>query len=240
MEYIVANLKSNKDLNSITQYVNDLKRLGKISSKLIICPPAPYLYLFDNDNYLLGAQDVSSYNEGSYTGEINANIYKCLNAKYTIVGHSERRILFNETNAILIKKITNAFTSGLEVIYCIGETKKENENNETDKVLENQIATVLNEFNREQLKNIIIAYEPVWSIGTGESPSILEIENKISFIKNIIRDYYELQLPVLYGGSISLENISMVEKIANIDGIVIGNSSLDANDLMQIIRQVSD
>ena len=240
MKYIVANLKSNKDLNSIERYASSLKSLGKLSNELIICPPSPYLYLFENDNYKLGAQDLSAFQEGSYTGEINANILKSLDVSHVLVGHSERRIHFNEDSKTLIQKIANAFASGIEVIFCIGENKTENASGLTHEVLESQLASVLNDFNREQLKNIIIAYEPVWSIGTGQAPSIIEIEENIAFIKNIIKDYYELELPVLYGGSISLENISTIQQISNADGLIIGNSSLDIAELVQIIRQYSE
>lgn len=236
MKYVIANLKSNKDLNTIKEYANSLSKIEKLK-ELIICPPSCFLPLFDSSNYLLGAQDLSMYQEGAYTGEINAKMLKSLNVKYVIVGHSERRTNFKEDNQVLISKIKNALFEEHKVILCIGESEEENQQELTNKVLENQIATILNDFTREDIKNIIIAYEPVWAIGSGRIPSIEEIEKTTQFIKNIIKDYYELELPVIYGGSVSLKNIDQLAKIKNIDGFLLGGSSLNIEELNQIACQ---
>lgn len=238
MKYLVANLKSNKDLNGIQKYINDIKRFPKTSTNLIICPSSCFLPLFNAQNYSLGSQDISIYENGSFTGEINNNQLKSLGVTYTLVGHSERRQYFSENNNTLIAKIKNAFKSGIEVVYCIGESLTDYENKNTEAILEVQLASVLNEFTREELKNIIIAYEPVWAIGFGKTPSILEIESVIAFIKKIILDYYELELPVIYGGSVSLENIAHLKTIESLDGLILGGTSLDTNQLFTIVNEI--
>lgn len=236
MKYIVANLKSNKDAGNINSYINELRRIGNIQDKLIICPPSALLYAFNECSFSLGAQDISMYGEGSYTGENNGKILKSLDVSYVLVGHNERKEYFKEDNQVLIKKIKNAFASGIEVIFFVGENKSENDNGNTNNILEYQIASIFNEFTREELKNIIVVYEPVWAIGSGDVPSIIEIENSISFIKNIINNYYELELSVLYGGGVSINDVNTLKSSEVLDGFVLGNSSIDSDELIDIVN----
>jgi len=235
MKYLIANLKQNKVLSEIQIYEADLRKKGVFNLNIIICPSTPFLSVFQGNNYKLGTQDVSIYPQGAYTGETSAKQLASMGVKYAIIGHSERRKYFMENNSILSQKIANSFAHGIQVVYCIGETKEEYENKKTYSILEQQIALVLNEFTREELKNIIIAYEPVWAIGTGLTPNTQEIEETTKFIKKIILDYYELDLAVLYGGSVDENNIIDFVKIASLDGFLVGGASLKTEKLFSMI-----
>ena len=239
MKYLVCNFKENKTLGEILKYLEDYRNIPKTQLQIIVCPSYPYLLLFNKSNCLLGSQDVSIYQKGSHTGEVSALQLASVNCKYAIIGHSERRTLYNENEIVLSKKINNCFSAGLKVIYCIGETLEERERLKTMSVLEKQIGRVLNNFKREELKNIIIAYEPIWAIGTGKKASNIIIYEVISFIKKLLKEYYELDIPVLYGGSVNKDNIEELEQLLIIDGYLLGKSSLDIEELSEIINKIN-
>ena len=185
MKYLIANFKENKMANEIDLYKNGLKRKGIKDINVIICPSHPFLHKFGGHNYYLGAQDVSIYPSGAYTGEVSAKQLASIGVKYVLVGHSERRQFFNETEDILITKIQNSLANGLIPVFCIGESAEEKENGTTFNTLERQLATVMNDFTREELKKFVIAYEPLWAIGTGLVPTKKDIEEINSFIERI-------------------------------------------------------
>ena len=239
MKYLISNFKSNKNLNESILYESKLRKKGLQNLNLIICPSSPFLSDFQGNNYELGAQDVSAYIEGSYTGETNAKQLNSLGVKYVLVGHSERRKYFNESEKDLVNKIANAFAHGIQVVLCIGESHLQYTNQETNAIIEKQLALVMNEFNREELKNIIIAYEPIWAIGTGITPTVEEIEETTHFIKKIVQNYYELNLPVLYGGSVNQKNIAKFNSISNLDGFLVGGASLDFDELSNLIDVIT-
>ena len=159
MKYLVCNFKNKLLKDDILKYN---RNLGEIETKvkLVLCPPSIYLSLFDKNGYDLGVQDISSFIDRTITGEIEANQIKSLGATYVIVGHSERRIYKHEINIDFINKINNALENNLNVIYCVGETLRDKENGSTFEILEKQISEVLNNV---EIKNIMIAYEPVWA-----------------------------------------------------------------------------
>lgn len=239
MKYLICNLKENKNLNEIITYEHELRRLPKSNTKLIVCPSSPYLICFKNDNYELGSQDISKFAGGSYTGEISGKQLSSLNVKYVLIGHCERRAYFNEDEKTLISKIRNAFNAGLQVIYIIGETKEEHDRGKTMTVLEKQIGRILNNFTREELKNIIITYEPVWSVDNEQDINKQNIKEVSSFIKNILLNYYELDLPILYGGNVNEKNIYDLTKLKEIDGVLVGKSSLDITKISEIYQTIT-
>ena len=169
------------------------------------------------------------------TGEIEASQIKSLGATYVIVGHSERRIYKHEINIDFINKINNALENNLNVIYCIGETLSEKENGSTFEILEKEISEVLNNV---EIKNIVIAYEPVWAIGTGKVPEISEIKENIDFINDIIYEKYETKLDILYGGSVNDENIGELSSIKGLNGFLVGGASLDVNKVKGMILEM--
>ena len=234
MKYLVCNFKNKLLKDDILKYN---RNLGEIETKvkLVLCPPSIYLSLFDKNGYDLGVQDISSFIDRTITGEIEANQIKSLGATYVIVGHSERRIYKHEINIDFINKINNALENNLNVIYCVGETLRDKENGSTFEILEKQISEVLNNV---EIKNIMIAYEPVWAIGTGNVPSIKEIKDNIEFISDLLYEKYECKLDILYGGSVNDENIGELCSIKGLSGFLVGGASLDVNKVKGIILEM--
>lgn len=234
MKYLICNFKNKLLKEEIIKYNN---RLGDIETKvkLVLCPPSIYLSLFDKTGYDLGVQDISSFMDKTITGEIEASQVKSLGATYVIVGHSERRMYKHEINIDFINKINNALENKLNVIYCIGETLSDKENGSTYEVLEKQISEVLNNV---EIKNIMIAYEPVWAIGTGNVPSVKEIKENIEFINDLLYEKYEIKLDILYGGSVNDENIEELCGIKGLSGFLVGGASLDVNKVKGMILEM--
>ncbi len=234
MKYLVCNFKNKLLKDDILKYN---RNLGEIETKvkLVLCPPSIYLSLFDKNGYDLGVQDISSFIDRTITGEIEANQIKSLGATYVIVGHSERRIYKHEINIDFINKINNALENNLNVIYCVGETLRDKENGSTFEILEKQISEVLNNV---EIKNIMIAYEPVWAIGTGNVPSIKEIKENIEFISDLLYEKYECKLDILYGGSVNDENIGELCSIKGLSGFLVGGASLDVNKVKGMILEM--
>ena len=234
MKYLVCNFK-NKLLKE--DIIKNNNRLGEIETKvkLFLIPQVCYLSMFDCTGYELGVQDISSFMDKTITGEIEAFQVKSLGVTYVIIGHSERRNYKHEINIDFINKINNAMEAGLKVIYCIGESLSDRENGNTYMVLEKQISEVLNNVS---LKNIMIAYEPVWAIGTGVIPETNEINETIDFIKNTIMDKYECKMDCLYGGSVNNENIHELSQIKGINGFLVGGASLDVTKVKDMLVEM--
>ena len=234
MKYLICNFKNKLLKDDILKYN---RNLGEIETKvkLVLCPPSIYLSLFDKNGYDLGVQDISSFMDRTITGEIEANQIKSLGATYVIVGHSERRIYKHEINIDFINKINNALENNLNVIYCVGETLRDKENGSTFEILEKQISEVLNNV---EIKNIMIAYEPVWAIGTGNVPSIKEIKENIEFISDLLYEKYECKLDILYGGSVNDENIGELCSIRGLSGFLVGGASLEVNKVKGMILEM--
>ena len=169
------------------------------------------------------------------TGEVTGEQLKSLGAEYVIVGHSERREYRHEINIDFINKINNAMENGIKVIYCIGETLKDKDEGNTYMILEKQISEVLNNV---EVKNIIIAYEPVWAIGTGKVPSEKEIRDNIEFIKDIVEEKYDTRLDVLYGGSVNKDNIASISAIKCVDGFLVGGASTSIDSLESMLLEM--
>ena len=234
MKYLVCNFKNKLLKDDILKYNKSLVAI-ETKVKLVLCPPSIYLDMFDKSGYELGVQDISSFMDKTITGEIEATQVKSMGAKYVIVGHSERRIYRHEINIDFINKINNAVENGLNVIYCIGETLNEKENGRTYEVLEKQISEVLNNV---EIKNIMIAYEPVWAIGTGKVPEADEIKENIKFINDIIMEKYEEKLDILYGGSVNDTNIGELCTIKGLNGFLVGGASLDPNKVKGMLIEM--
>jgi len=232
---IVANWKLNGDLALINEFKDRIKpeNLNINNNCLIICPPAPYISYFTRDDYILGSQDCSVYNEGAYTGEISAKILKEIGCETCIIGHSERRIIFreNENSDLISKKLRNCLNNELIPILCIGENIDQKREKMTKITLKNQLNIISRDFNH---KNLIIAYEPVWAIGTGLIPSLDEISNNLDFIRNdVLRDK---KIKILYGGSVKGSNYKSILNLDSVDGLLIGGASINIDDFSKIIN----
>ncbi|MBE6140958.1 MAG: triosephosphate isomerase [Firmicutes bacterium] len=233
MKYLFCNLKNRMVKDEFLVYQEYIKKINQ--ENLIIFPANVFLSLAD-DSLNIGAQDISSIIDEIVTGEITGKQLKSMNVKYVIIGHSERRIFKQEKNLDFINKINACNEEDFKVIYCIGETLKQRENKETYQILEKEICEVLNNVD---LKNIIIAYEPVWAIGTGEVPEILEIKDKIIFIKDLIEEIYDKEIPVIYGGSVNENNIAELNQIKSLDGFLVGGASLEPIKVEKMLKIIS-
>lgn len=226
---IVANWKMHFDAKKALQTGCAIKNL-LINAKVELAVCAPYLYLqelfecFKDSNIKLGAQNLYFEDEGAYTGEISAMMLKSVGCEYVIVGHSERRQIFSENDELVNKKLKSAIQHSIVPILCVGESLSQRENNETFKVLENQLAKDLQGIEG----SVIIAYEPVWAIGSGKVASAKQIFEAHEFIKKFI------DTKVLYGGSVNPQNAQELSSIVNVDGFLVGGASLDAQKFFSI------
>ena len=231
--FFVANWKLNGDFKFINDFLSKIEIKSKNKNCVIICPPSVYLnyFLKKNKLYHIGAQDVSMYEKGSYTGEISPKNLKDVGAEFCIVGHSERRQYFNETDEKIKIKISNLINNKIVPILCIGETQMERELNLTNKILKNQIINGLPKNSNHT--NTILAYEPIWAIGSGSTPSVDEIESIHTFIRSI-EDKFK-NFIILYGGSLNIQNYKSILNINNVNGGLIGGSSLKIDNFNKIM-----
>ena len=239
---IVANLKMNMTLQDVAQYIQYINNIdfNPNQNEVIICPSYVYIpYLNNNIKFKVGSQDVSINDKGSFTGEVSASQLKSEKVKYSLVGHSERRKNFGETENIINKKIRQCINNNIKPIVCIGESKEERLMMKTEQVLRRNILDLFKDFNKEELSDVIIAYEPVWSIGTGITPTINEIEETAYYIKDLVRSAYKVDIRVLYGGSVSLNDIHKFININNVDGYLIGSASIDAEEFSKIVEFIN-
>ena len=222
---IVLNNKSNLTKE---EYILYLEKIKEIISRheFVICPSMPYLSIFNISNIKLGSQDVSEKEGGAYTGEISAFQLKSLNISYCLVGHSERRTYFNETPDIIKIKIKNLLKQNIIPILCIGETKEEKQQGKTKELITSQINYILSTLSEVEKEKIIIAYEPIWSIGTGIIPTIDDIDDVLSSIREILP-----KNKLLYGGSINEENVTNLHESKLINGYLLGGLSLKPEKL---------
>lgn len=237
-KYIVANMKMNLTAKEISNYLKIINEKVFISN-VIICPTSIYLPYFLNHGYDVGIQNVYFENEGSYTGEISPLQVKSMGVKYAIIGHSDRRLM-GEDDQLINKKIHKALENKLKVIFCIGETLEEREMLKTDKILKQQIIRGLRGLNEKQLAQVLIAYEPVWAVGTNILPTNKEISDCVNFIRVICKENLKALPFILYGGSINEENIETLNKIKNVDGFLIGAAASNAKKLIKIIEVIDN
>ncbi|OGV34540.1 MAG: triose-phosphate isomerase [Legionellales bacterium RIFCSPHIGHO2_12_FULL_35_11] len=244
---ILGNWKMNGDSSAITNLLNDiLKQLSlTIDYQCAVFPPSPYLNIAKeiliNTSIMYGAQNVYPANNGAFTGEISGPMLADLGCKYVLVGHSERRQLFHESNEFIAQKFHHARDSGIVPVLCIGETLEERENNLTEKSLAKQLLTIVKNNNSHDnpFENCIIAYEPVWAIGTGKTATPIEIQEVHAFVRNLIAQFGEVNaelLPIIYGGSVNEKNCLEIFNMPDVDGGLIGGASLDAEKFAEIVK----
>jgi triosephosphate isomerase len=230
---IVANWKMNPTTQKEAKDIFDAIRDGSkgLNAEVVVCPPAVYLYAsgFGEGIIAMGAQNVFYEDKGAFTGEISPAMFKDLGVEYVIIGHSERRKLFGETNEDINKKIKKSLEVGLKVIFCIGETAEENIDARRDETLSRQIKQGLAGI--DNLENVNIAYEPVWAIGTGNNCGFDEAKGAIEFIRENSR-----VARILYGGSVKSENSGEYIKNALANGLLVGGASLKPEEFIKIVK----
>lgn len=219
---------------------NGAKEIENVET--VICPP--FIYLLDlkpiSNNLKIGAQDCFWEKSGAFTGAISPLMLKNIGCHYVILGHSERRIHFGDTNEIINKKIKAALSAGLNVIFCFGETEIEKRKGQTEKVLETQIKKGLAGVSGKEMENIVLAYESVWAIGTGNPCGPEDTQKTVLFVRKIITKLYPDILPeslrILYGGSVNSENAEVYSLKSGVQGFIVGGASLKPEEFLKIIK----
>jgi triosephosphate isomerase (TIM) len=243
---IAGNWKMNTTLGEAVALVKTmLPELEKIDGvEKVVCPPfislAAVKELLKNSQVKLGAQNVYFAEKGAYTGEVSPLMLKDL-CHYVIIGHSERRQYFNETNELVNKKLAAAIKAGLAPILCVGERLEENEAGNTEEVVGKQVREGLSGI--AQLETLVIAYEPIWAIGTGRAATGKQADDTIGFIRhNVaqINNNIADNIRILYGGSVTAENIAEFIKQPQVDGALVGGASLKADQFVSIVKQTSE
>lgn len=248
-KYIYGNWKMNKDINETIAYANEFNNLIKsVASNVCVGIAIPYINLakacetFNLANITILAENISEHESGAYTSQISIPMIKSLGVKQTLIGHSEVRQYLSESDELLNKKIHACLNNNVVPVICIGETLQQFENGTTEQVVIKQLDTCLANIKHEQCANIIIAYEPVWAIGTGKTATS-EIIKKVHLIirNHLIKLFGQsaMGIPLLYGGSVTVTTASDILRIENVNGLLIGGASLKPDVFNQIIKIAS-
>ncbi|MDF2690736.1 MAG: triosephosphate isomerase [Gammaproteobacteria bacterium] len=218
-----------------------IRKAQGLKAELVICPPFPYLAsvkaVLEATAIHMGAQDLSSHDNGAYTGEVSASMLADIGCTYVIIGHSERRQYHSETDELIAKKFVQARKAGLIPVLCVGETKQQRENGETEQVVARQLSAVLSECSEQDLLQSVIAYEPVWAIGTGLAASPEQVQSVHAFLRAELAKCSEniaKKLRILYGGSVKSANANELLNLPDVDGALVGGASLLADEFVKI------
>ena len=247
---IAGNWKMNKTVEESIALSNGIKRgvFDIENIEVVVCPPFTSLTevkdVVSDTSIALGAQNMYWEKEGAYTGEVSPVMLKNLGCKYVIIGHSERRAYFGETSETVNKKIKAALGEGLFPIMCVGEKLEERENNKTFDVVKEHVDGGLSLINNEEILKIVVAYEPVWAIGTGKNATPDEAQEVHKFIRKLIADKYGKEVSqsirIQYGGSVKPANIESLMKKPDIDGALVGGASLKTESFVDMVKKSSE
>ncbi len=240
---IAGNWKMNGKLENLLEIKKISNEFARSKIEIIICPPFTLLSAASEiaKNVHLGAQNLHPESEGAFTGEISADMLVDLGVSYSIIGHSERRNEHNETNEIVARKVKISLEKKLQTIICIGETELQRKENNTLEILEQQLLGSLE--NNLNFENLIVAYEPIWAIGTGLIPKVSEISKIHDFIRVRLVELYgsnASDIPLLYGGSVNGSNASELFNVDNVNGALVGGASLSFKNFAPIIRAMEN
>lgn len=245
-QIIAGNWKMNGTLSETANLINGLKqkiKTNELNREVVLCPPFTSLILarelLKGTPFKLGAQNVHYETKGAFTGEVSAEMLKETGCDYVITGHSERRTFFREDDALINKKVKHAIAVGLRVILCVGETLEEREKGITEEVVKKQTTGSLRNITGTELEHIVIAYEPVWAIGTGKTATPQQANDVHEYIRSIIAASYSTvaaeHLIIQYGGSVKSDNAKELLSMPDIDGALVGGASLKASDFSAIV-----
>ncbi len=241
---IAGNWKMHKNRDEALQFIYSVNMQvpNKEYVDSVVCPQAPLLrdLVKRQGDYLrIGAQNIHEESEGAYTGEVSADLLENLGVGYVIIGHSERRAYYNETDTAVNKKIHQAFRYGITPIVCVGESLETREAGDTDTFVRGQVKKALEGLGSEQVKRIVIAYEPIWAIGTGKTATSDQANDAIGVIRETIETLYDASVSddtrILYGGSVKRKNIDEIVNMPEIDGALVGGASLSAKDFLYMV-----
>lgn len=242
---VAGNWKMNKtfaEAEGLLAEIADGMEEKRFKCDILVCPPSPYLELAsdfaDESNLMVGAQNVSNYNDGAYTGEISAAMLESIDIDHCIVGHSERRKYFGETEAVLAEKVNKLLDHNIRPIYCCGELLEERESKVHFDVVKKQLQDGIFSLTESEFANVIIAYEPVWAIGTGVTASPEQAQEMHAYIRGLVAEAYNKEVAenttILYGGSCNAKNAKELFANPDVDGGLIGGASLKADDFLKI------
>lgn len=242
---VAGNWKMNNGLQETKLLINELKtEVNHCECDVMIAPSFVCLQtaidLLTNNDIEVVSQNVHHEENGAYTGEVSAKMLSSIGVKTTIIGHSERREYFNETHDMLKHKVDTSLEKSMKIIFCFGEQLKDRKTNNHSTIISNQISESLFHLNSSDWDNIILAYEPVWAIGTGETASSDQVQEMHSFIRNFIAQKYSAELAqnvsILYGGSVKPSNAKEIFSMEDVDGGLIGGASLNSKDFFSIVN----
>ena len=245
---VAGNWKMNKDFQDaedlMFEIVDELTEKGSGDTEVIVCPPAVYLEMSSDiaaeNGFMVGAQNLSQWESGAYTGDISAEMLHSMGITHCILGHSERRIYFGETDKIIAAKVDQALKNGMIPIYCCGEVLAERQAEKHFDVVRSQVSEALFHLGKEAVSEVIIAYEPVWAIGTGVTASSAQAQEMHAFIRSLLTEKYgeavSQEIPILYGGSCNAKNAAELFANPDVDGGLIGGAALKAADFVTIVN----
>lgn len=243
---VAGNWKMNNDLSETEELLSQLKQHleEKPQAEVIVAPSFTNLYhvfqSLSNTPINVAAQNMHQNENGAFTGEVSAKMLRSVGVKYVILGHSERRAIFKETDELLAEKVNAALKNDLQVIFCVGEELEERKNDNHFKVVEEQLSKGLFHISKEEFKKVVIAYEPVWAIGTGETASPEQAQEMHSFIRKTVSEKFgndiANEVSILYGGSVKPANAQEIFAKEDVDGGLIGGASLKAEDFLAIVH----
>ena len=241
---VAGNWKMNMTQDESINLISELKQITSNDVEIKIAPSftnlSKAILMLENSEIEVIAQNVHFEERGAFTGEISVEMLKSIGVSNVIIGHSERRKYFNETDIILSKKVKVAIDNSMKIIFCVGEELSEREKGNHFDLIKSQIINGLFEFSTDKIKSIIVAYEPVWAIGTGKTAENLQIQQMHEFIRKLFKDNYgndiSNTLRILYGGSVKPNNAKEIFSLADVDGGLIGGASLNFSDFKAIVQ----
>ena len=246
---IAGNWKMYKNVEESTELASQIKKglSGMKEVEVLLCPPFTSLRdvseIISNTEIKLGAQNCYWLNEGAYTGEVAPRMLKSAGCQYVIIGHSERRAMFGETNQTVNKKVLLALKEGLNPIMCVGERLEERENKKTFDVVKSHVEGGLKDIKKEDMLSIVIAYEPVWAIGTGKNATPEQAQEVHKFIRELLTGMFDKTVAravrIQYGGSVKPDNIEGIMKEADVDGALVGGASLKSDSFVELVHKTS-
>jgi triosephosphate isomerase (TIM) len=241
---IAANWKMNKNSKEVGLFLDSAVKINwNNKNTVVLFPPSPYLYLMrDKLRYskvLYGVQNIHWEDAGAFTGELSVNMAKDFGCKFAIIGHSERRNIFFETDEMMRKKVEKCVKDGIKPVLCIGENLNERNSGAYREKLKTQLSVGLEKVNQDMIGEIVIAYEPVWAIGTGVNATPDQVEDTHGFIRSVLDRLFgeknSQKIPILYGGSVKPSNVTEIAVAQNVSGFLIGGASLKFDDMKEII-----
>ncbi len=237
MKLMIANWKMNKNGKECQQFLAEFNSKYSQKREAWIASQALYIKLIINEGVKAGLQNCSEFVSGAYTGEVSSRNFKEMGGHFTLTGHSERRQYFHETSRLLNAKNKTALAEGLKAVYCVGETLQERESNQTFAIVSDQLHQGLNDLSAATADNLIIAYEPVWAIGTGKTATPAQAQEVHAFIRETLKNKFPgfgEKVRILYGGSVKPDNVEELMSQKDIDGGLVGGASLKAKDFLAL------